>query len=70
MPCMGHHIKKRLEAIIAAKGASTKYRAKAVNTCVHVISQFCFVLFMMSLWGVVCRIWKKKEFTPFWKNVR
>ncbi len=32
------HIKqKRFEAVIGAKGASTKYWAKAVNTYVHVI---------------------------------
>jgi len=37
---------KRLEAVIAAKGASTKYRAKAVNT--YVMLYFCF-LFLINL---------------------
>ena len=31
---------KRLEAAIAAKGASTKYHANSLNTYVHVISSF------------------------------
>ena len=38
---------KRLEAVIAAKGASTKYWAKAMNTYVHVIS--LFFLFLINL---------------------
>ena len=32
---------RRLEAIIAAKGASIKYRVKGLNTYVNVISKIC-----------------------------
>ena len=51
---------KRLEAVIAAKGALTK-ATKAVNTYVHVISLFFIFnkyakisnFFTLSLWSVV-----------------
>ncbi len=57
---------KRFEAIIGAKGASTKYWAKAVNTYVHVIFFFCnqFSKILNKLlscchYGVLFRILRK-----------
>src|SRR4029434_3254883 len=54
---------KRLEVVIAAKGASTKYSAKAVNTYVRVIFSFFIfdtfaknydkILFLLCNYGVL-----------------
>jgi hypothetical protein len=61
---------RRLEAVIAAKGASTKYWIKGLNTYVNVIFQcccFCFSknvnnpVFALSLLGIVCRLMKEKN---------
>ncbi len=40
---------KRFEVVICAKGASTKYWAKAVNTYVHVIFFLLLLLFFLNL---------------------
>ena len=53
---------RRLESVIAAKGASTKYWVNILNTYVIVIFQFVlfFVFFSKKLlwhWGVVCVDW-------------
>lgn len=56
---------KWLEAVIAAKGALTKFLAKVVNTYVHAIFQLLTfntfsetskTFFPLTLYGVVCRI--------------
>jgi len=39
---------KRLEAVIAAKGASTKYWAKAVNIYVHVTFYYYFFIYLQK----------------------
>jgi len=44
---------RKLEAVIAAKGASTEYWVKGLNTCVNVI--FCFS-FLINLLIFVCRL--------------
>ena len=56
----------RLKAVIAAKGASTKYWVKGLNTYVNVIFQFLFLflmckktVFALSSWGIVCRLMRK-----------
>ena len=58
---------KRLEAVIAAKGASTKYWARAVNTYVCYIFVHNFYKSMKNIKhtfifyeGIVCRIRRKK----------
>jgi hypothetical protein len=54
---------RRLEAVITAKGASTKYSVKDLNTNVNVIFAFlCCInvqtkpVLALSLWGIVCRL--------------
>ena len=52
---------RSLNAVIAAKGASTKYRVKGLNTYVNVISVFfakCSKnLFLLRNYGVLCVDW-------------
>jgi hypothetical protein len=50
---------RRLEAVIAAKGASTKFWVKGLNSYVNMIFLiFCSKnLFLGSLWGIVMSWW-------------
>jgi hypothetical protein len=60
---------RRVEAVITAKGASTKYRVKGLNTYVNVIFMFliCYTfakkkrkkMFALSLWGILCRLMRE-----------
>ena len=61
----------RLEAVITARGASTKYWVKGLNTYVNVIFQFfLFNKFAkiskiphLSLWGIECRLMRGRKKT-------
>jgi transposase len=60
----------RLKALIAAKGASTKYWAKGLNNYINVIFQFNLfytfaeksknLFFALSLWAIVCGLMREK----------
>ena len=62
---------RRLEAVNTAKGASTRYWVKGLNTYVNVMFQcFYFIFyklakqsfcFCLSLCGIVCRLMRKKQ---------
>jgi hypothetical protein len=45
---------RRLEAVIAARRASTKYSVKVLNTYVIVIFRFFLNLFLLCHYGVLC----------------
>jgi hypothetical protein len=44
---------RRLKAVIAAKGASTRYRVNGLNTYVNVIKKM-FYQFLLCLYGILC----------------
>ncbi|CDQ73994.1 unnamed protein product [Oncorhynchus mykiss] len=61
---------RRLKAVITAKGASTKYWVKGLNTSVNVIRLFFFIhlqknKFVLCHYGVLCIDEGKNVFNPF-----
>ena len=75
---------RRLKSVIAAKGASTKYWVKGLNTSVNVICQFsflihstaflkscsCFVISGYRLMRGEINLSKRLQHTKMWKNQR
>ena len=66
---------RRLKAVITAKGVSTKYWVKGLNTYVNAIFQLKFLeisnkkqhVFALSLWGIVCRLMREKNILTFFE---